>query len=122
MVTFGRVAPSIYVRDLQRSLDFYCDILGFSVVFTNGSPICIAILKRDAANLNLCLQPERAGLCHAHILLDDLDSFYAVLLGARVEVRQPPKVQEWGLRDIVVADPDGNTFEFAEVVGEEAVG
>jgi catechol 2,3-dioxygenase-like lactoylglutathione lyase family enzyme len=118
MVTFGRVAPSIYVRDLQRSLGFYCDVLGFSVVFTNGAPICIAVMKREAANLNLCLQPERAGSCHAHILLTGLDSFYASLVEAGISVRQPPKVQEWGLRDIVVADPDGNTFEFAEVVGE----
>jgi catechol 2,3-dioxygenase-like lactoylglutathione lyase family enzyme len=118
MVTFGRVAPSIYVRDLQRALDFYCDLLGFSVVFTNGSPICIAVLKRDAAYLNLCLQPERAGLCHAHILLTGLDSFYARLLEAGVTVRQPPKIQDWGMRDIVVADRDGNTFEFAEVIGE----
>jgi catechol 2,3-dioxygenase-like lactoylglutathione lyase family enzyme len=118
MVTFGRVAPSIYVRDMQRSLDFYCDVLGFSVVFTNGLPICFAVLKRDAANVNLCLQPGRAGMCHAHILLTGLDSFYASLVKAGVLVRQPPKVQEWGLRDIVVADADGNTFEFAEVVGE----
>jgi catechol 2,3-dioxygenase-like lactoylglutathione lyase family enzyme len=118
MVTFGRVAPSIYVRDMQHSLDFYCDVLGFSVVFTNGSPICFAVLKRDAANVNLCLQPGRAGMCHAHILLTGLDSFYASLVKAGVLVRQPPKVQEWGLRDIVVADADGNTFEFAEVVGE----
>jgi len=118
MVTFGRVAPSIYVRDIQRSLDFYCDVLGFSVVFTNGSPICIAVLKRDAANLNLCVRRERAGLCHAHVLLTGLDSFYAGLLQAGAVVRQPPTVQEWGLRDLVVADRDGNTFEFAEVLGE----
>jgi catechol 2,3-dioxygenase-like lactoylglutathione lyase family enzyme len=39
MVTFGRVAPSIYVCDIVRSLDFYRDILGFSVVFPNGSPV-----------------------------------------------------------------------------------
>jgi uncharacterized glyoxalase superfamily protein PhnB len=37
---------------------------------------------------------------------------------AGVTVRQPPKIQSWGLRDIVVADGDGNTFEFAEAVGE----
>jgi catechol 2,3-dioxygenase-like lactoylglutathione lyase family enzyme len=120
MVTFGRVAPSIYVHNMQRALEFYRDILGFSVVFTNGSPISFAVLKQDAAHIHLCVQPENAGSCHAHIMLSDLDSFYARLIAAGVAVRQPPKAQPWGLRDIVVADQDGNTFEFAEPNSEPA--
>jgi catechol 2,3-dioxygenase-like lactoylglutathione lyase family enzyme len=118
MVKFGRVAPSIYVRDLTRALEFYCDILGFSVIFTNGSPVSFAVLRRDTASIHLCMRPEAAGSCHTHIMLSDLDSFYDKLLGAGAAVHQPPKVQQWGLRDIVVADQDGNTFEFAEPTGE----
>ncbi len=56
-----------------------------------------------------------------HIMLSDLDSFYDKLMDAGVTGRQSPKVQPWGLRDIVVADQDGNTFEFAELVSEPAV-
>jgi catechol 2,3-dioxygenase-like lactoylglutathione lyase family enzyme len=118
MVAFGRVAPSIYVCGIARSLEFYCNILGFSVVFTNGSPVSFAALRQDAAFVHLCVRPGSAGSCHAYIMLSDLDSFYGKLIRAGVIVRQPPKVQSWGLRDIVVADPDGNTFEFAEPSGE----
>ena len=118
MVVFGRVAPSIYVCDIARSLEFYCSILGFSVVFTNGSPLSFAVLRQDFAFIHLCVRPESAGSCHAHIMLSDLDSFYNKLISSGAIVRQPPKVQSWGLRDIVVADPDGNTFEFAEPTGE----
>jgi catechol 2,3-dioxygenase-like lactoylglutathione lyase family enzyme len=120
MATFGRVTPSIYVCDMQRSLEFYRDILGFSVVFTNGSPVSFAVLRQDAAGVHLSVRPEGAGSCHTHIMLSDLDSLYEKLIGAGVAVRQPPKVQAWGLRDIVVADPDGNTFEFAELIRETA--
>jgi catechol 2,3-dioxygenase-like lactoylglutathione lyase family enzyme len=120
MVAFSRVAPSIYVCDIARSLEFYCSILGFSVVFTNGSPLSFAVLRRDEASIHLCVRPESAGSCHAHIMLSDLDSFYNKLISTGVIVRQPPKVQSWGLRDIVIADPDGNTFEFAEPTGESA--
>ena len=118
MVTFGRVAPSIYIREVQPALVFYRDILGFSVVFTNGTPVSFAVLRRDDCALHLCVRPEDAGSCHAHIMLTDLDSFYHKLTDAHVSVRQPPKTQSWGLRDIVVADPDGNTFEFAERASE----
>jgi catechol 2,3-dioxygenase-like lactoylglutathione lyase family enzyme len=75
MVIFGRVTPSIYVHDMERSLEFYRDILGFSVAFTNGSPVSFAVLRQDAAHLHLCVRPEEAGSCHTHILLSDLDSF-----------------------------------------------
>jgi catechol 2,3-dioxygenase-like lactoylglutathione lyase family enzyme len=115
MVTFGRVTPSIYVQDIQRSLEFYRDILGFSVVFTNGSPVSFAVLKQDVAHIHLCVRPESAGSCHAHVMLSGLDSLYDRLIGAGIMVHQAPKVQPWGLRDIVVADRDGNTFEFAEL-------
>ena len=120
MVKFGRVAPSIYVRDITRALEFYRDNLGVSVVVTNGAPVSFAVLRQDVAYIHLCLQPETAGSCHAHIMLSDLDSFYNKLTGAGIVVRQQPRAQPWGLRDIVVADPDGNTFEFAEPTGEPA--
>ena len=120
MVTFGRATASIYVHDMQRSLEFYRDVFGFSVVFTNGTPVSFAVLRRDDAQVHLGVRPEAAGLCHARILLGDLDSFCDRLTAAGVVVRQAPKVQQWGLRDIVVADPDGNTFEFAEPLGEPA--
>jgi len=120
MMSFGRVSPSIYVRDMQQALEFYRDILGFSVVITNGSPVSFAVLRQDAAQIHLCVRPQSAGLCHTHIMLNDLDSLYDALMSAGVAVRQSPKVQPWGLRDIVVADQDGNTFEFAELILDTA--
>jgi len=77
MVVFGRVAPSIYVCDIARSLEFYCNILGFSVVFTNGSPVSFAALRQDAAFVHLCVRPGSAGSCHG-----DLDEIAPNLLGA----------------------------------------
>jgi catechol 2,3-dioxygenase-like lactoylglutathione lyase family enzyme len=103
---------------MPRSLEFYREVLGFSVVFTNGLPVSFAVLRQDAARIHLSLRPELAGSTHTHVLLSDLDAFHEMLMAAGVAVGQPPKIQSWGLRDIVVADGDGNTFEFAEVVSK----
>lgn len=116
MPTFGRVAPTIYVRDIQRSLEFYRDALGFNVLFTNGEPVLFAVIAQGGAELHLIVEPSKAGSCHAHIMVDNVDELYAKLKQANVAVQQSPKVQEWGLKDIVVADPDGSTFEFASPV------
>ena len=120
MPTFGRVAPSIPVADMERALRFYRDVLGFTVSFTNGNPVSFAVITQGGAQLHLGVQPGKAGSLHAHIMVDDLDAVYERLLRSGTAVRQAPKVQAWGLRDIVIADPDGNTFEIAEPAGEPA--
>jgi catechol 2,3-dioxygenase-like lactoylglutathione lyase family enzyme len=120
MAKFGRVAPGVPVADMDRALRFYRDVLGFDVQFTNGSPISFAVLKQGDAELHLSVQPAKAGSLHAHLMVDDLDAVHERLQQGAATIRQPPKVQPWGLRDIVIADPDGNTFEIAEPVGEAA--
>jgi catechol 2,3-dioxygenase-like lactoylglutathione lyase family enzyme len=108
------------VAELERALRFYRDVLGFTVSFTNGDPASFAIIHQGGAQLHLVVQPGKAGSSHAHMMVDDLDAVHERLVAAGATVRQPPKVQEWGLRDIVIADPDGNTFEIAEPAGERA--
>ncbi|HEX4146594.1 MAG TPA: VOC family protein [Pirellulales bacterium] len=120
MSVFGRVAPSVPVTDMNRALRFYCDLLGFTVTFTNGDPVSFAAIEQGGAQLHLGVQPTKAGLFHAHIMVDDLDSLYERLQRASISIRQAPTVQAWGLRDIIIADPDGNTFEIAEPAIESA--
>ena len=121
MAKFGRVAPSIPVADMQRALQFYRDVLGFSMTFTNGNPISFAIIKQGDAQLHLGVAPGKAGSFHAHIMVDHLEAVYQRLVQASATIRQAPKIQSWGLRDIVIADPDGNTFELAEPIAEPVV-
>jgi catechol 2,3-dioxygenase-like lactoylglutathione lyase family enzyme len=116
--TFGRVAPTIPVADIQRALGFYCDVLGFTVSLTNGEPVTFAVIQQGGAQLHLEVQPGKAGSSHAHILVDDLNAVHQRLLRAGATIHQAPQAQEWGLRDIVIADPDGNTFEIAQPIGE----
>ena len=120
MPTFGRVAPSIPVSDIGRALGFYRDVLGFMVTFTNGMPVTFAVIQQGEAEVHLVTQPDRAGSAHAHLMVDDLDGVYAALKNASISLRQPPKIQAWGLRDLVVADLDGNTFEIAEPIQKSA--
>lgn len=118
MPIFGRVAPTVPVTDIERSLRFYRDLLGFEVQFTNGEPVSFAVLKQGSAELHLVVQSGKTGSLHAHLMVDDLDVVFERLQRAGATIRQPPQIQPWGLRDIVIADPDGNTFEIAQPVDQ----
>lgn len=115
MPTFSRVAPSIYVSDLDRAIRFYRDALGFSMIHLDDPPRR-AVVTQGSAVLHLDLHPAKAGSSCTHMMVDDLNAVCAQIDRAGVKLKQPPTVQPWGLRDIAVTDPDGNTFELAEPV------
>ena len=52
---FTDVTPNLIVSDLDRSLAFYRDVLGFSLVTTvpDAAPFVFAWLKRDEVNVFL---------------------------------------------------------------------
>lgn len=79
-VRFGRIAAMLPVRDMGKAHDFYTRVLGFTKVFENGNPVGFMILKRDAGELHLTLQPshEAANFNVVHLMVDDADALHAL--------------------------------------------
>jgi len=119
MPDFSRVAPSIYITDIDRAVAFYRDGLGFTVDCIDDPPRRVVVTQNSAV-LHLDVEPARAGSSRTHMIVDDLDSVCDRLGRAGFGLLQQPTIQEWGLRDIWVADPDGNVFELAEPVRKRA--
>ena len=73
---FGRIAAMLPVTDMARACDFYVGALGFRKTFENGNPVGFMILKRDAAELHLTLQPghKAADFNVAHMMVEDIDA------------------------------------------------
>jgi catechol 2,3-dioxygenase-like lactoylglutathione lyase family enzyme len=101
---------------MTRALEFYRDVLGFTVAFTDGKPVSFAVLKQGDAELHLAVASANAGSLQAHLMVSNLDAVHERLKASMATIRHGPKVQPWGVREMVVADPDGNTFELAEHV------
>jgi hypothetical protein len=45
--------PQLFVTDIKRSGEFFCEKLGFTLLFSYGKPPYYAQVRRDAAHLNL---------------------------------------------------------------------
>ncbi len=115
-VRFGRVAPSIPVRDIATALAFYCDTLGFTKTFENGNPVGFVILERDDAEVHLTLKPDhQASDCNVlHLLVSDARALYRHLEKRGTQIVKGLRDQPYGLRDFIVADPDGNRLDIGQ--------
>jgi len=122
LVTRG-MAPLLQVFDMPASVSFYCDILGFEVVSSDGKPAAErdwVLLRRDGTELMLNTAYEKEHrpaqldaarvAAHDDVCLyfgcPDVDAAYDYLRSKGVGVK-PPKVAWYGMKQLYLSDPDG---------------
>jgi len=107
-----QVVPALRITDYARSKAFSVDGLGFHIDwehrFEPHFPVFMQV-TRDGLTIYLS---EHAGDCQVgglvHFYVPDVDGWYAEFLARGVPIQQPPTDEPWGLRDMNIADPDGN--------------
>lgn len=117
-VHFGRVVPTVPVTNIPMALSFYTEKLGFKKVFENGDPVGFVILKKDDAEVHLTLKQDHKASDRnvLHMLVSDAQTLYDVLEKANVQIVKGVRDAEYGLRDFVIADPDGNRIDIGQVL------
>lgn len=117
-IRFGRIAAMLPVRDMDRAHAFYTTVMGFRKTFQNGDPVGFMILKRDAAELHLTLQPghKAAPFNVAHLMVDDVDALYRICRDHGLRIIKGLRDQEYGLRAFVFEDPDGNRIDVGQPI------
>ncbi len=119
------VAPHLYVRDFNSSIDFFTTKLGFTIDFVYGEPPFYGEISRDNAKLALrfveepCFVEEireREKLLSASITLgsaDEIKQLYLQYQALNVPMHQTLRNEPWGAKTFIVSDPDGNLLLFA---------
>ncbi len=108
-------AAVFQVSDLERSLVFYTEMLGFEKDFVVGSPPFYAGLKRGAVELHLSSSSQsavRLGQGSVYLFCDVVDSFYRDVTQRGATVTSPLDSHDYGMRDFQIKDPDGNLIGF----------
>jgi lactoylglutathione lyase len=114
MTAFRDPFPILYVTDVERSLGFYRDLLGFTVAYEWRDEDVLGFVSLalgDGRSVGLARRAPDAGerfeLC---LLVDDADAACAELRAKGVPIRREPQDQPWGERMFYAEDPDGNAI------------
>lgn len=128
---FTGSTPNLFTNDLDRSVAFYRDVLGFTVVTTvpDAAPFVFALLQRDdvtvyvndmaSASREMQDMPGMASVVVGRsgvtlfVHLQDIEAFWETVR-SRAPVVMPLKHQWYGMTEFSLADPDGYIVTFAE--------
>ena len=123
---FADVTPNLIVSDIDTSIAFYRDVLGFAVFATvpDNGPFVFAWMQRDGVNVFLNSigsvkdeHPELAarplgGTNTLYIVIEadtpaaGVDALFDSVT-SRARVVMPMKDQFYGMREFGIEDPDG---------------
>jgi len=112
--------PVLHVTDVEASIRFYVDRLGFAAAwrFGEGGETLVAQVERSGCTLILSSQwPEKVGkgLVFVSLNVEPREVAVAALDGLRTELESrgaSVRDGQWGYRLLVVEDPDGNLLYF----------
>jgi predicted enzyme related to lactoylglutathione lyase len=111
-----RVAPVFPVSDLAAALDYYRR-LGFGTRQWRGGGY--GYLTFDGAEIHLGAVVDIAANADrrstAYLFVEDADALARTWVAAGGDVR-PPQDTEWGKREGVLIDPDGNVIRFGSPI------
>ncbi len=123
MATLTGVSPVLLIADVDRSVEYYRDRLGFTCD-VYGDPPNFVVAVRDEAILllALCLEPERIVpnwrivdmTWNAFIRVDDVESVYAEVQERGAGIDYTLYDAPSGFREFGVQDPDGYDIAFGQ--------
>lgn len=122
MTEFTRVVPRLPVSDLAASVEWYKDVLGFTLdsMWPDDEPT-FAMLDRDGVSVQLYITDALMDTDLGNAMLS-FDVSDAKALHASVAQKAPidwgPEVYWYGRREFAVTDPNGYMFIFSEVTSD----
>jgi uncharacterized glyoxalase superfamily protein PhnB len=115
-----QIAPVFFTTDMDGTLAYYQDKLGFDCVGTWGDPPIYAIVARDERAIHFrCAESPTANpdkyadeLLDAYLNVEDVDALHAEYAAKGVEFARELDDTPWNSREFVVKDCGGRLLAF----------
>jgi catechol 2,3-dioxygenase-like lactoylglutathione lyase family enzyme len=122
--TFNEVTPVLRVSDLEVSLKYYGEVLGFKLDWRDDDGNSFASVSRGRCHLFLSVGDQGNAGSWLWIGVSDVDILHQELQIKGARVRHPPTNYPWGSRELHIEDPDRNVLRLgsenkpAEPIGD----
>jgi catechol 2,3-dioxygenase-like lactoylglutathione lyase family enzyme len=107
--TLGGVVPILRVANLDASIAYYVEQLGFAVQWRSDP---VASVSRDGTSVMLCEGDQGRAGTWLWIATSDVDALYGEFDARGAHLRHEPANYPWGSRECQVADVDGHVLRF----------
>ena len=114
--------PSLQTRDMQQTIEFWTDVLGFRLdeAAPEDAPTWCAMHSGNARLMWTVLEPgvqapELTG--RIYLYPDDVETAWAAVKD-RAEVLEEPHLTDYGMREFALRDPNGYVLAFGAPVVE----
>ncbi len=121
-----RNAPYFPVPNVEQSMAFYEEKLGFLCEYSAGTPLQFAICSRDGFAIMLRRVPEpeliipnekQGGTWDAFFWVSDAQALHAKLKSKNIDVVYGPIIQEaYQMREFAIRDCDGHVLGFGQAL------
>lgn len=115
-MVFHHSVPILYSSDVQKSIDYYTEVLGFDNKWTWDDPPTFGGVSKDRIELFFCKQGQGNPGTWIVIMVDDVDELYEQIKLKGAKIVSPPKSMEWNLREMLVEDPDQHVIRFGQSI------
>jgi catechol 2,3-dioxygenase-like lactoylglutathione lyase family enzyme len=117
-VHFEHAEPILRVENMEASLRFYVDLLGFeNAEWGSGDFTCVT---RGGASIYLCQGDQGRGGAWVWVGVEDAAALHEELKARGVPIRMPPTSYPWAL-EMQLEDPDGNVLRLGSDPVEQSL-
>ena len=113
---FSHSATIFPVEDIEKSIQFYINQLGFEITFSWGEPVSYVVIKKGGVNIHLTKRLDDDGPskqhCALYIFVYDLEIIYQRCLKEEVIIKNAPANRDYQMKDFDIIDPDGYIITF----------
>lgn len=128
-MNFNKITPNLVVADMEASLGFYRDVLGFTISQSvpENAPFIFAWMKKDGAELFLNQQQKPqpghpdplagrplGGTLSMYMPMKGIEDLLKRVEQHGIKIAIPLHKEFYGMKEFAVLDPDGYLLIFAE--------
>jgi len=113
---FIQGAPVLHVLDVQATVSYYRDVLGFTSDFGDDD---YAVVWRDNSAIHFVKGQQNPTGVHLFQWVRDVDDYFKEISERGAKVTADPVDRPYGVRDFNIQDPSGVTIIFGQDIDAE---